>query len=199
VAREYESGEHPIAKSLHAQPTAFPYVAPLTLTEPAPENVQISELLTLTPQDGLWGARDPQYYQEHARDEYLVKNEGDIEGPFLVAVAAEKTGAENVAKTVVVSARQFAGDALAFAPGFVRTSQGFALRPMNPGNVTVFLNALHWLNDNEEWLNLGRPIEAHTLEIADKEQVQLVQWLSFAAFPGLALLAGGVMWMIRRR
>ncbi len=75
---------------------------------------------------------------------------------------------------------------------------GFSMRSRNPGNVTLLINSLHWLNDNTEFMNIGRVIDAAVLEIPSPTTVRLVQVLTIFVWPVLALVAGGVVWWVRR-
>ena len=73
------------------------------------------------------------------------------------------------------------------------------MRSRNPGNVTLLINSLHWLNDNTEFMNIGKPVEAAVLEIPSESTVKAVQALTIFVWPMLALVCGGVAWWIRRR
>lgn len=90
-------------------------------------------------------------------------------------------------------------DDVAFARQLAFTSQGMTIRSSNPGNVTLFINSLHWLNDNTDFMNIGKPIDAAVLEIKDESTRQLIQALTIFAWPALALAFGGVTWWTRRR
>jgi hypothetical protein len=121
--------------------------------------------------------------------------EEDLEGPFELAVAATKDDS----KIVVVSSRDFAVDGIAFAREMAMTARGFTIRMRNPGNSSLLINSLHWLNDNTEFMNIGKPIDAAVLEIADKSTVKAVRAFTIFVWPLLALVCGGVVWWVRRR
>jgi hypothetical protein len=110
-------------------------------------------------------------------------------------VAASKDGA----KIVVVSSDGFADDQVAFAREMSVGSEGLIIRSRNPGNFSLLVNSLHWLNDKTEFMNIGKPIEAAVLQIPDENTVKAVQAVTIALWPMLALLGGGVVWWIRRR
>jgi hypothetical protein len=65
--------------------------------------------------------------------------------------------------------------------------------------VSLFVNALHWLAGNTQWMNLGRPIDTRVIDIAEGPSLTFVKVLSYGIWPALALLSGGIVWMIRRR
>jgi len=191
-----EVGSHDIVKGGQARQLTLPWCAPLELADKAPEGVVYDKLVTLPPRDGIWGIRSIQKYEEQFRDQqYLTKEPDDLEGPFDLAVAATKGDA----KVVVVSSRDFALDGVAFAKELSMGPQGFSFRSRNPGNVTLLVNALHWLNDNTEFMNVGQPIDMAVLEIKDKSTERVVQVLTMFVWPALALCCGGVVWWVRRR
>ena len=125
----------------------------------------------------------------------IEKTESELDGPFTLAAAAEK----GEAKVVVVSSAGVAADQIAFAQQMFMTSQGLGIRNPNPGNAALILNSLHWLNDNEEFMNLGQPITAAVLAIPGPSTVRWVKALTIFGWPALALCFGGLAWWVRRR
>jgi len=188
-------GDQPIVRRMSILPAAYPVVTPLTMTEKAPDGAKRYELVRCDRREGLWGVHDVQPYQDQLRNEYIVREPGDLDGPFTIATAAEK----GEGKVVVVGARDFAADELAFAREIAATAQGIVLRFRNPGNLTFLINSLHWLNDNEEIMNLGRPIDAASLEIAEGSTRMMVGVLVWAVVPAVVVALGGVVWYARRR
>lgn len=193
---DVEVQDHDIVRGAQAGLVALPSAAPLELASPTPEGVELWPLITQPLKDGLWGIKNLQTYQEQMQSRgYLSRADGDREGPFTLAVAGKK----GEAKVVVISSRGFAEDAVAFSRALVPTAQGIAMVSTNPGNVTLLLNSLHWLNDNTQLLNIGKPIDAATLAIKNPKTVKTVQALTIFVWPALALAFGGVAWWVRRR
>ena len=191
-----ETTDFPIVSGPQASVVALPWCAPIELANPLPDGVSVHPLIAQPKRDGVWGVKNIQEYQSQMeKDGYLHRVEQDTEGPFTLAVAAEKGDA----KIVVISGRDFALDGVAFAQGFTMTAQGLAIRSRNPGNVALLVNALHWLNDNMEFMNVGQPIDAAVLEIKDSSTVRAVQVLTIFVWPALALTLGGVAWWARRK
>lgn len=189
------TGSHDIVRSPQSRLIALPFCAPLTIAEKPPEGVTLEKLVWQPKKDGVWGVKNLQKYQEQQTEQdYLSRVEGDLEGPFDLAVA----GTKGESKIVVVSSRSFAEDNFAFAAQLALTSEGITMRNPNPGNATLMVNALHWLNDNTRFLNIGQPIEAAVLAV-DPKAVARVKVVTIVLWPALALLAGGVAWWIRRR
>ena len=191
-----EVGEHDIVSGAQARLLYLPWCAPLDFASEAPEGVERVTLVTLPARDGLWGVKNIRAYEAQIQQNgYMTKEPGDLEGPFDLAAAASK----GEAKVVVVASREFAVDQVAFAQEMVVGAQGFSVRSRNPGNVTLLVNALYWLNDNTEFMNIGKPIDAAVLEIESTGTVRAVQVLTIFVWPALAFLAGGAVWWIRRR
>lgn len=191
---DVEVTDHEIVRNAQARLVSLPSSAPLKLE--APEGVELWPLIIQPRKDGVWGVKSLQTYQEQMQSRgFLTKAPGDLEGPFTLAVAGKKGDA----KVVVISSRGFAEDEVAFARGFIPTAQGLALISTNPGNLSLFLNSLHWLSDNTQLLNIGKPIDAATLTIKNPSTVKTVQALTIFIWPALALAFGGVAWWVRRR
>lgn len=195
VMRDNQYGDHAIVQRLGVLRTAFPLVSPLSLAADPPEGVDLVELARCDRREGLWGIKSIQAYQDQIRNESVVKAPGDLEGPFTTAAAASTDDA----KIVVIGARDFCTDELAFAREMAVTSQGFVLRSRNPGNLTLLVNSLHWLNDNTEIMNLGQPIDTARLEIAEGPELTFIGVLVKYLWPLAVAICGGAVWYVRRR
>ncbi len=188
-------GDHPITNSLSAMRAMFPLIAPISLTE-TPENVTHHKLAWMDRSDSIWSVADIQSYFDQQANEYMVPADGDFPGEFLFGVAAEK----GESKIVLINATQFATDRIAQARQLAATPQGLTVVPVNPGNTALFINALHWLNDNTEWMNLGSPIDYSTLNIKKGATSTLaVQVFATAVWPLLAAVCGLGVYLARRR
>lgn len=193
---DFDFGEHSIIASATARVLTLPWCAPLKKASPSPEGVTVETLITMPKRDGVWGVHDVMKYNEQGREQqYLSRVEGDTEGPFDLAVAASKGDA----KVVVVSSRGFAEDAVATGAELVMAGQGLALRARNPGNSALLINALQWLSDNTQYMNIGQPMNTATVEVKSETTLTALRGLTIFVWPAMALAAGGVMWSIRRR
>lgn len=191
-----EVTDHDIVTGAQARRLSLPWCAPLELASPAPEGVTLSPLVIQPKRDGLWGVKNIQRYEDQQRERgYLTREPEDLEGPYTLAVAARRADA----KIVVISARDFAEDQVAFAREVAMGPQGFVIRSRNPGNVTLLINSLHWLNDNTQFMNIGKPIDSAVLQIASKSTEKFVQLLTIFVWPALALCCGGAVWWVRRK
>jgi len=193
---DFELGEHDIVSGSRVRLLVLPWCAPIDVPPSPPEGVEYHGLLELPYREGIWGVKDIQKYEAQFKErQYLTRDPDDLAGPFDLALAAAKGDA----KIVVVSSREFATDVVAFAREFGLGSQGFTIRSRNPGNVTLLVNSLHWLNDNTEFMNVGQPIDVAVLNIPSKAGERAVHVLTVFVWPALALCCGGVAWWVRRR
>lgn len=195
-AKVIEVGDHDIVHGSQASLLSLPWCAPLEIVDSGLEGVEYDWLISIIRSDGIWGIKNIQTYQNQMNEkQFLTLAPGDLEGPFRLSVAASKADA----KLVVVSSREFALDQVAFAQMLAQTSRGITLRSRNPGNISLLINSLHWLNDNTQYMNIGKPIDAGVLEIEHKSTVTAVRVITIFVWPALALACGGMTWWIRRR
>lgn len=193
--QELSASDHPIVDGSQ-QTYALPWCTPLELADSPPEGVTLSSLLEKTETDTVWGVQDITVYEKQLQEQqFMTLADGDVSGDFTLAAAGEK----GEAKIVVVSSRSFAEDAVAFAREIVFAAKGLQMISRNPGNITLFLNSLHWLNDNTEFMNIGSPIDLAVLKIDSPGTVDTVKFVTIVVWPALALLGGAAAWWIRRR
>lgn len=194
--RDPDVGDHAIVSGATARQLVLPLCARLELADVPPDGVELTPLVIMPPTDGIWGEKNVQELLSDAQSQQpFAPGDDDLTGPFDLAVA----GTKGDAKVVVVSSEGFAVDNVAFARGMAITAQGLVFRSLNPGNVSLVINSLHWLNDNTEFMNIGNPIDPAVLKIEDKSTVRTVRIVTIALWPALALVCGCVVWWIRRR
>ncbi len=192
---EARFAKHPITSAVAESRVNFPLVSPLALSEQTPEGVTRERLAWLPEDEGLWSVGDLSYYSQQ-RPDSVVRNAGDLLGEFLLSAVASK----NEGKVVVVGSGNFEIDEIAMAAELAPTAQGFVLRSRNPGNAAFFINSLHWLNDNTEWVNLGTPISVATISIdPNSSEMSVVKAIAWIGWPGLTLCIGVIVWRVRRR
>jgi len=193
---DVEVTDFPIVAGPLSRELALPACAPLKLPDTPPDGVTYHRLVYIPDRDNVWGVKNLQVYEEQLRQkEYLSRVPTDLAAPFDLAVAATKGDA----KIVVVSSADFAVDDVAFMQAMSIGPHGLTIRSRNPGNVSLMINSMHWLNGNDEFMNIGEPIEAAVLKIGSTATVRKVQALTIFAWPMVALLFGAVVWLVRRR
>ena len=141
-------------------------------------SIEIEPLLVTS--DDAWGRTD---YTSTAPD----KEEGDIDGPFNIAVAiADKTWDEKIGKyheTKLV----VAGDAEFIDSRFASI-----------GNADFILNSLNWLQDKQESISIRpKSLLSQYLNINAFQRL-LFAGITVILIPLIILGAGLVMWLRRR-
>lgn len=175
----------------------FPWTTTMSIADEKPEDVDIRELAIVPASEDVWGVKDPPGFFDRYQNEGKTRmTADDLAGPFPVALAASK-GDDKI--VVFASGHRMISDAAAVSNVLVIGADGrLTVRRRAPGNLALFLNVLHYLDDTLQWLNIGSPIDSSRIEITER---QLTFWrvLAVGVFPAFALLGGGLVWFIRRR
>jgi len=193
---ECRFADDPMTAELGKMQFTFPLVSPITLLAEKPEGVTTARMMWTPYNDGLWSVGDVSVYVRQQTNEFIVRDPNDLPGEFTIGVSATKGDG----KVVVISSNEFATDMVALAPEMALTSQGLTIRPKNPGNAALFINALHWLNDNVKWMNLGTPIDTARIAVKQGSGAMKFVWaLCVGILPLLAMGGGLCVWFARRR
>ncbi|NLV31970.1 MAG: GldG family protein [Acidobacteria bacterium] len=175
---EYDS--HPITDRFDAM-TFFPLTRSVRPAEEQPEGVTVQTLFRSNPNS--WGETDMSTPEASFGPE-------DLQGPLPLAVAATReirAGTDDAAgltaRLVVVGTSNFAIDAY------------FG----NQGNGNLFLNMVSWLAQDEDLISI-RPKQAEDRRILlSQSQLSGVRLVSMFLIPGIAFVAGIVVYLNRRR
>lgn len=190
--------EHALTEGLEflQEQCVFPMATTIGIADQVAEGVTVAELAFVPAGEDVWAVKDPPSFLDRYQDEGKArKTAEDLTGPFSIALAAGK-GED---KIVVFSAgADFINDNMAVANILTMGQGGLQVRRRAPGNLALFLNVLHYLDDTLEWLNVASPMDSSQIEITDR---QLAFWrvLAVGVFPALALMGGGLVWYVRRR
>lgn len=198
--RAVELTDFEIVEPSQTDQAGFFGVAPLSLLdgELAPEGVTLHVLARVPETRDIWAVSDLTYLQQQfRRNEGVRPQDGDIRAPFPVAVAA--TNAEEQ-RLVVFGSEDFLNDSIAQATGLRQAGNRLVLGALYPANTDIFINTLHWLAGEVDRIAIGpKSAEVPRLTELDDEWSRRLPWLLVGIWPGLALLVGVVMWMVRRR
>lgn len=175
-----------ISKAITGLKGAHYSATALTLANPAPEGVKLYPIIK-TP-EASWAETD-------VTNNTPTKDENDVSGPLVTGVAAEK----NSTRLVVIS------DPVWAINGAVRFSQAFnastgRMIPDNPANAELTTNAIFWLSDFEQLIAASpRTQDTRRVEAWTYNQGVMIWWFVLAIIPLGCLVAGGVVWFMRRK
>ena len=193
--------EQPIVAPLKSEPIGLWMATPLepVAGDARPEGVEITPLVEVRETDRVWAFEDIRGLENDFREHGGTKpRDGDLRAPFMLAAAATRAAG---GKLVIFGSEQFAADELAQATGVAFAGGGLVAYRLYPGNTDLFVNALHWLTGDADRIAVGpRTSDVPRLsKLTEGAAVQFCQVFLVGIWPGVALLAGGVAWLLRRR
>lgn len=190
-----------IAKPLHSLPGGFVAVPPLALHPPdqRPEGVTLETVAVVKDSDSIWAVKDIMRLQNDFREhEGTHRYDDDIAPPFPIAVAGSKP--ENQRLVVIASTAFVSNQILNMGP-LMLVGADLVRAQLFPANRELFINALHWLTGNADRIAVG-PRRADVPRLDKLEEgptADFIKVFLVGIWPGLALLAGAVVWFMRRR
>lgn len=148
----------------------------MTKAENIRETISYSELLATS---------DAAYSKVENYNSSFTKEDGDIDGPFSLAVAVEDAIADDVsAKMVVITTSYFLDESL---------NSYYSI-----ANVNLFLNSMGWLTEREESISIrSKELSSESLVI-DTGTAGVWNVLFIGIIPIAILVVGGVV-VIRRK
>jgi hypothetical protein len=193
--------DHDITRPLRALQGAFQAAAPLEILtgDQKPAGVEVKVIAQVKETEDVWAVADVMRLQDDLQKRFgTTRHEDDIAAPFPVAVAATS---EQGQKVVVFGSERFAADDIAQSQSVMLTSQGLQAYANFPANTDLFVNTLHWLTGEADRIAVGpRQSDVPRLDkLTEGGMAQFCRVLLVGIWPGLALLAGAGVWLLRRR
>lgn len=200
TSKVFRYTDHPIGKPLRGLPAAFQMVAPLKIdSEARPEGVTLEPVAVVDETEDVWAIKDlNRFTGDLQKNQGTRQYEDDIRSPFPLAIAATSDEGQ---KLVVLGSDRFVADAVTNMSQLVMVGGALRLAKLYPGNSDLFINALHWLTGNADRIAVG----PQRGDIPRLEKLKAEGTLKFTRvflvgiWPGLALLIGAGVWLLRRR
>lgn len=174
IVRSYSSS-HPVVRRL--PPTFFPGLQQVVDGESAPDSGLVVSRLAET---------SPLSYLETEPLTSAFDPATDTGGPISVAVAAERSRLEADAvrgsRAIVVGDVDFASNAVV----------------EQAGNSTFLVRSLDWLTLDDQLVVLSANLPKDRTIVLTRDRITYARFVSLALLPGLFLLAGAVVWAVRR-
>lgn len=182
-------GTHAITSGLRDL-SFFPAATSITYPKAPPSGETVTPLAQST--DQSWGNTNPTQIQ---------KQDSDNKGPLALAVAVDmgasstpppsspgappppSTGTTNGARLVLIG-----------SPDLISNN---SLQQV-PGNQTLFLNSANWVAEEDNLIDVRAPDTTPRMVVLTAPQMNLVAYSSFLFLPLAVLLAGAVVWWVRR-
>jgi len=199
--RAIELADHSITRPIRALGAAFFNAAPLEILEgdEKPPGVSVDALVVVGDTEDVWAVADRLQLEGDLRKDLGTRpREADMAAPFPLAVAAMN---EQGQKVVMFSSVMFAADAIAQSRSLAVTGTALQAVQNFPANTDLFVNALHWLTGEADRIAVGpRQSDVPRLDkLTEGGMAQFCRVLLVGIWPGLALLAGAGVWLLRRR
>lgn len=203
-------GDQPVVKPLESMPIALRLACPLVASAGA-AGVTIEPLLTLTAGGDAWALSNIMRLNEDFRSRQgTAPHEDDLKPPFALALAASKPAASATTapatqptgeqRLIVFGSEEFLRDQLLNMAGVAFVGSSLQTYLLYPGNSELFLNAVHWLTNDEGRISVG----ARRDEAPRLDKLKPGGWLDFwkvfmvGLWPAAALLVGAGVWLVRR-
>ncbi len=201
TTRVFELTDHPISRPLRSLPAGFVNAAPLLKVpdDKLPEGVTIEPVAEAKDSENIWAVSDISRIQQD-----LEKNFGtrpypdDLRPPFSLALAVQRGEKQRL---VVFGSERFFSDDVLNLSDLLLTGGGLVAAQRFPANSELLLNAIYWVTNDADRIAVGpRSGDVPRLEKLEEGPV-LKFWRVFLVgiWPGLALAAGVVVALVRRR
>ena len=194
---DFTVADHEITTGIKTLPGNFFEAVPLQETKPTPEGVTLTDLIVVDASSDIWAETNFQELIEEVNNQrWTHRKDDDIAPPFPIAVA----GTKDKGKILLISSEQALADNIAQQRQFMLTGSG-QLVPVeaNPLNLTLMVNACHWLNDNTSLMNIGRPLEISRLDIEKGPALSFWHAFAWGIWPAVMLAVGGAVYFNRRQ
>lgn len=197
--------DHPICRSLQASFGALIFACPVQALSTAAASqaasapaARVQPLIEVPTGVDVWASANFM----RAFNERLMKRKGvspqpeDLLPPFSLAVAAERDGK----RIVVFGSQQMFDDKTAHMTTVVQDSLNLVATPVFPANVPLLVNSIYWSAGLPELIPQGvKRGEVPRLSRLRSDAVVFWQAVTIGTGPVLTLIAGVVVWMLRRR
>lgn len=175
IASQY--GNHPIVNRLAGIVTIFPSARSVTISDPAPENITLSDLVLTS--NNSWAESDLTALKNN---QYQYDEGVDIQGP--VPLAAAGSNSSTGSRVMVVGSSYFAVD---------KNFQAY-------GNGDFLVNTIDWTAENESMINLTPKQSTNRIIVAPSTLAMGVIFLvSVIAMPLAILITGIAVWIQKRK
>lgn len=204
TSRVFHYTDQTIGKPLAGLPAAFQAVAPLKLLEgqERPAGVELQPIVVLNDTEDVWAISNLSRINDDLKKKQGTRRyDDDIPAPFPLAVAATRKDGDQTRKLVVFASDTFISDNVMNMSQMLLLGGALRLVKLYPANRDLFLNALYWLTGDADRIAVGpqRGEVPRLTKLKEGPQLTFTQIFLVGIWPGLALLVGAGVWLMRRR
>lgn len=193
--------DHPIGKPFQTSSVRLVDVCPMKISDAPPAGVTVQKVLEVPPTEEYISADVGEIISiinavNNPAMSGFVERVGSGRPPYVVMAAASK---EKAGKIVVCSFAKSLIDAV-IDRSLLRQMPDGRLVPEPPplSNADLLMNALYWLNGQDQWIGAGPPSAPSIRPIAS-DHLTLLRVVTYGIWPALVFAPGLFIWLARRR
>lgn len=196
--------EHPASAPMKGTRFLVVDACPIELKEELPEGVTVESMVRISSRENYIGVELSELVRiiDEIRN---TRNQGKVtlvpfpaRGPFDIMVAAERyQGGESKGKIAVVGFGASLNDEYLKNP-VMADSQRLRLDPPPTENVDLFVNTLHWLQGQTQWIARG-PVPVPRVEAIEPGELAGLRVFVWGIWPVVVFAPGVLLWWVRRR
>ena len=177
--------DHPISEAVAGQPGVLLNAVPMTVEKT--EGIETWPIIRTN--EDTWGETDAGMTRNPQREA------DEQAGPLVAGLAIEKSDQ----RVVLIGDAYFANDQVT-QYGPVDFFTGRTVSVTYPANAELFTNSVYWLAGLDQLIATGaRTQDVRRFEPISDTQRSALWWIVLAGLPGLALLSGVGVWLVRRQ
>lgn len=219
--------DHPVGKPMRGTRFVISDVCPIEETEDVPEGVSTEVILDIPKKQEYIVATVDEIIEIINKINNARSSEGSVQlgrslkqGPFNLMIAAERSATvpadqpktdeeksegqdeakselKSKGKIVVCSFGKSLEDGYITRPVLTDAAR-VRFDPPPTENLDLFVNALYWLNDQEEYIGRG-PVPVPRIHAIAANELQWMRGFVWVIWPALVFAPGMFLWYIRRR
>lgn len=192
----------PVGKSLRGRRVLMTDVCPVDKTAGAPGGLRVEPILTVPNDEEYWATKDVMELIRSVVSEkqggLVTQGPADRKSPFPVAQAIMNDKGEPMAVVLGTGGSVMDSYMNERIPRLGDRNQSMRYDPAPTANADVVVNAALWLSGRADLVGAG-PVIMPPVQPVPAGQMTAIYALVWAILPGLVILGGVVMFLVRRR
>ena len=194
--------DHPVGAPLRARQMHWLRLCPVLAVESLPEGVKIEPILRVPARrKDIWAEANIRELASRQMDRVKPQtDQGDLVGPFTIAVEAVRTKGKDVHRIIVAGVAHTYVDGYLAEPvrQFSAAGSSEVVAPPPVGTLAVLTNACYWLADKQAYIAAGA-VDRAPVGYVSQGQMTTMKLLVIILWPALVLALGVAVMIVRRR